>query len=77
MKSQTKFHLAFKLAYNHFGVFHMVSNAGGIENNKTILNISKNIMQENIFLMVWSQVWGYESFDSDLFLRDSLYKLFK
>lgn len=47
MKSQTRFHLAFTPAHTPFGVFHMVSNAGGVDSNKTVLNISKNVMQEN------------------------------
>lgn len=47
MKSQTRFHLAITPADVNFEIIHMVSNAGGVKNNKTVLNILKKVMQKN------------------------------
>lgn len=48
MKSQTRFHLAITPADTHFEIFHMVSNAGGVKNNKAVLNILKKVMQADV-----------------------------
>lgn len=58
MKSQTRFHLAITPADTHFEAFHMVSNAGGVKNNKVVLNILKKVMQENRHCEWYSHMSG-------------------